>query len=98
VEDNKTPNAIKAEGGDVIFVKCDVSKDGDLKMLLYKTTATYGRLHYAFNNAGIEGTMAPTADCAEENLDKTMNVNLKGIWLCMKYEIPLMLKEKKEQL
>jgi len=92
VEDNETLNAIKAEGGDVIFIKCDVSKDADIKMMLDKTIASYGRLDYAFNNAGIEGIMAPTADCTEENWDKTMNVNLKGIWLCMKHEIPHMLK------
>ena len=60
-----------------------------------KTIATYGRLDYAFNNAGIEGTSAPVQDCTEENWDKTIGVNLKGVWLCMKYEIPEMLKQGK---
>ena len=92
VDDTETINTIKAAGGEAIFVKCDVSKDTDVKMMVDKTIATYGRLDYAFNNAGIEGNMAPTVDCTEENWDKTMSVNLKGIWLCMKHEIPHMLK------
>lgn len=92
VEDNETIDIIKAAGGDAIFVKCDVSKDADVKMMVDKAIATYGRLDYAFNNAGIEGIMAPTVDCSEENWDKTMNVNLKGVWLCMKHELPHMLK------
>lgn len=64
-------------------------------MLIEKTVATYGRLDYAFNNAGIEGAMAPTQECTEENWDKTIGVNLKGVWLCMKYELPHMLKQGK---
>jgi NAD(P)-dependent dehydrogenase (short-subunit alcohol dehydrogenase family) len=48
-------------------------------------------LDYAFNNAGIEGDSAPTADCTEENWDKTIAINLKGIWLCMQHEITEML-------
>jgi len=95
VEDNETLNAIKSLGGEAIFVKCDVSKAADVKALIEKTISTFGRLDYAFNNAGIEGVMAPTQDCTEENFDKTIGVNLKGIWLCMKYEIPEMLKQGK---
>jgi NAD(P)-dependent dehydrogenase (short-subunit alcohol dehydrogenase family) len=52
-------------------------------------------LDYAFNNAGIEGDSAPTADCTEENWDKTIAINLKGIWLCMQHEITEMLKQGK---
>jgi NAD(P)-dependent dehydrogenase (short-subunit alcohol dehydrogenase family) len=55
---------------------------------------TYGRLDYAHNNAGIAGADAPTADCTEENWDHTIAINLKGVWLCMKYEIPQMLKQR----
>jgi NAD(P)-dependent dehydrogenase (short-subunit alcohol dehydrogenase family) len=53
----------------------------------------FGRLDYAFNNAGTEGMQAPTAECSEENWDRTVAIDLKGTWLCMKYEIPQMLKQ-----
>lgn len=95
IENQETIDIIENLGGDGIFVKCDVSKASDVKALIEKTVATYGRLDYAFNNAGIEGTSAPTQDCSEENWDKTIGVNLKGIWLCMKYEIPEMIKKGK---
>jgi len=95
VEDKETLNEITASGGNATFVKCDVSKDADVKMLIEKTITTYGRLDYAFNNAGVEGASAPTQDCREENWEKVVGVNLKGIWLCMKYEIPQMLKQGK---
>ncbi|WP_291096980.1 MULTISPECIES: SDR family oxidoreductase [unclassified Flavobacterium] len=94
-ENQETMDLIENLGGESIFVKCDVSKATDIKALAEKTIATYGRLDYAFNNAGIEGTSAPVQDCTEENWDKTIGVNLKGVWLCMKYEIPEMLKQGK---
>ncbi|MCC7524521.1 MAG: SDR family oxidoreductase [Chitinophagaceae bacterium] len=94
-EDNETLSRIKSAGGDAIFLKCDVSNEADVKMLVDKTIAQYGRLDYAFNNAGVEGLSAPTHECTTENWDKTIGVNLKGIWLCMKYEIPQMLKQGK---
>jgi len=93
VENLETMDMIENLGGDAIFVKCDVSKSADVKAVIEKTIATFGRLDFAFNNAGIEGTSAPTQDCTEENWDKTIGINLKGIWLCMKYEIPVMLKK-----
>ena len=95
IENQETIDIIENLGGDGIFVKCDVSKASDVKALIEKTMSTYGRLDYAFNNAGIEGTSTPTQDCSEENWDKTIGINLKGIWLCMKYEIPEMLKKGK---
>lgn len=94
-EDNETLNLIKDAGGEAIFVKCDVSKASDVKAMVEKAISTFGRLDYAFNNAGIEGVTAPVQDCSEENWDKTIGVNLKGIWLCMKYEIPEILKQGK---
>lgn len=94
-EDNETLNSIQSAGGDAIFVKCDVSSEADVEMLVAKTIAQYGRLDFAFNNAGIEGLSAPTHECTTENWDKTIGVNLKGVWLCMKYEIPQMLKQGK---
>jgi NAD(P)-dependent dehydrogenase (short-subunit alcohol dehydrogenase family) len=94
-ENNETLNLIKASGGEAIFIKCDVSKTTDVKAMAEKTIEAFGRLDYAFNNAGIEGIAASTQDCTEENWDKTIGVNLKGIWLCMKYEIPEILKQGK---
>ncbi len=86
VENLETMDMIENLGGEAIFVKCDVSNSADVKVLIEKTKATFGQLDFAFNNAGIEGTSAPTQDCTEENWDKTIGINLKGIWLCMKYE------------
>lgn len=95
VENDETTSSIKSAGGDVIFIKCDVSSDDSVKKMVDKTIAQYGRLDYAFNNAGVEGLSAPTHECTIENWDRTVDVNLKGVWLCMKYEIPHMLKQGK---
>lgn len=95
IEDKESLNLVKASGEEAIYVKCDVSKAGDVKNVIEKTISAFGRLDYAFNNAGIEGILAPVHECTEENWDKTIGVNLKGIWLCMKYEIPEMLKQGK---
>lgn len=92
-ENQETMDLIENLGGEAIFVKCDVSKSDDVKSLVEKTILTFGRIDFAFNNAGIEGISAPVQDCTEENWDKTIAINLKGIWLCMKYEIPEMLKK-----
>jgi NAD(P)-dependent dehydrogenase (short-subunit alcohol dehydrogenase family) len=95
LEDQETLDLIKKEGGDALFVKCDVSKEAEVKLLLDKTIAKYGRLDFAFNNAGVEGLTALTHECTNENWDHVVNINMKGVWLCMKYEIPLMLKQGK---
>ena len=63
--------------------------------MVEKTIKTYGRLDFAINNAGIEGVQTPLQDLAESDWDKTINVNLKGIWLCMKHEIPYILQQGK---
>ncbi|MBI2270179.1 MAG: SDR family oxidoreductase [Bacteroidetes bacterium] len=95
IEDNETLNLIKAKGGTALFVKCDVSNAADVKAMIEKTISTYGRLDYAFNNAGIEGASAPTHECTEETWERTIGVNLKGVWICMKYEIQQMLKQER---
>lgn len=95
IEDNETLNLIKAKGGTALFVKCDVSNAADVKAMIEKTISTYGRLDYAFNNAGIEGVSAPTHECTEETWERTIGVNLKGVWICMKYEIQQMLKKER---
>lgn len=83
---------IQAEDGKAIFVKCDVSLESDVKNMVAKTIETFGHLSCAFNNAGIEGESADTTMCTNDNWEKTINVNLRGVWLCMKYQIPEMLK------
>ncbi len=95
VENDETVNAINAMGGEAIFIKCDVSDAQQVKAMVDKTVETFGRLDFAYNNAGIEGVNAVTQDCTEDNWDKTISINLKGVWLCMKYEIPYMLKQGK---
>lgn len=92
IENKETLKEITDEGGSVMFVRCDVSKNDDVKNLLEQTAKAFGRLDFAVNNAGVEGANAVTHDCTEENWDKTIGINLKGVWLCMKHEIPLMLK------
>lgn len=84
---------IKESGSEAIFIQCDVSKPAEVKSVIDQTIATYGRLDYAFNNAGIEGISASAHECTEDNWDKTIGINLKGVWLCMKNEIPQMLKQ-----
>jgi NAD(P)-dependent dehydrogenase (short-subunit alcohol dehydrogenase family) len=95
MENQETLDTIKFLGGDGIFIKCDVSNDPDVKKMVEKTISQYGRLDYAFNNAGIEGLSAPTHECTNENWEQTIGINLKGVWLCMKYEIQQMLKQGK---
>jgi NAD(P)-dependent dehydrogenase (short-subunit alcohol dehydrogenase family) len=81
---------IKDINGEAIFIKTDISKALEVKTLIKKTIDTYGVLNFAFNNAGIEGKSSSTVACTEENWDRVMNINLKGVWLCMKYQIPYM--------
>ncbi len=91
-EQHETIIQVKNEGAEVLFVKCDVSNSNEVKKLVDKTIEHFGRLDFAFNNAGIEGHTAVTHECTEENFDKTISINLKGVWLCMKNEIPHLLK------
>ena len=83
---------IKALGGEAIFVKTDVSKESDVKAMIEQTLATFGRLDFAFNNAGIEQALTPLPDQTEETYDQIMDINVKGVWLSLKHEIPAMLK------
>ena len=89
----ETVQQIEAAGGEAIFVKADVSQAADVEALVTQTVETYGRLDCAFNNAGIEGGMKLTIDCTKEEFDRTIAVNLTGVWLCMKYEIQQMLSQ-----
>ncbi len=84
--------AIKDAGGEASCVAADVSVGKQVDAAVNKTVETYGRLDYAFNNAGIEGTIAETIEYPEDSFDRTIAINLKGVWLGMKYEIAQMLK------
>jgi NAD(P)-dependent dehydrogenase (short-subunit alcohol dehydrogenase family) len=89
----RTVRMIEEAGGEASFVAADVSVTKQVEAMVAKTIASYGRIDCAFNNAGIEGRMANTVECTEETWDRTIAINLKGVWLCMKYEIPQMLKQ-----
>ncbi len=92
-EGEQTIELILAEGGEGIFLKTDVSKASDVEALIQTTVEKFGRLDVAFNNAGTEGVWAPLTQQTEDDFDRTINVNLKGVWLCLKYEIQQMLKQ-----
>ena len=96
----ETVRLIKEAGGEAIFIKCDVSMALEVEAMISEGVETYGSLDYAFNNAGIgpDGKrikVFPIIDCPEELWDRMLDVNLKGVWLCMKYEIKQMLKQKR---
>ena len=90
----ETVRMIRHEGGEAVFIKTDVSKTMDVETMVNRTVETYGRLDCALNNAGIEGTIfTPIVDYKEEIWDSVIAINLKGVWLCMKYEISQMLAQ-----
>jgi NAD(P)-dependent dehydrogenase (short-subunit alcohol dehydrogenase family) len=91
----QTANAIMESGGEATFIKADVARAAEVDAMVSKTVELYGRLDCAYNNAGLAVSPRLTTDTAEEDWDRLMNVNLKGVWLCMKYEIPHMLNQGK---
>lgn len=95
VEGRETVEMVRATGGEGLFVKTDVSKNADVRALVQKTVEKFGKLDVAFNNAGVEGVWTPIAEQAEADFDSTIAINLKGVWLSLKYEIQQMLKQGK---
>lgn len=89
----ETVQMVKESGGEAIFIKTDVSMAAEVEALINGIVETYGRLDCAFNNSGIGAAGGRVARETEETWDRTINTNLKGVWLCMKYEIPQMLKQ-----
>jgi NAD(P)-dependent dehydrogenase (short-subunit alcohol dehydrogenase family) len=81
---------VKGLGAEALFLPCNVALARDVEAMVKEAVARFGRLDGAFNNAGIEGATARTADYAEEEWDRVIAVNLKGVWLCMKYELQQM--------
>ncbi len=88
---HETARMIEDLGGKALAVRCDVRRVEDVKSALDQSMNVFGRLDIAFNNAGIEQPVTATADITEEEWDRIVAVNLRGVFVCMKYEIPLML-------
>ena len=91
----ETVRLIQSAGGEAVFVQADVSQAADVEALINTTVETYGRLDCAHNNAGIAGKAQSTIDCTQENWERIIAINLTGVWLCMKAEIPHMLTQGK---
>lgn len=91
-EERAVSDAIRKVKGEFIFHLCDVSQPLQVQGLISRIMETYGRLDIAVNNAGIEGRPSPITDGDEANWDRVLSVNLKGAWLCMRHEIPAMLR------
>jgi NAD(P)-dependent dehydrogenase (short-subunit alcohol dehydrogenase family) len=91
-QNQETANLIEGLGEQALAVECDVSAAEDVKAALSKAMETFSRLDMAFNNAGIEVKEGNTAEAQLEDWDRIMNVNLRGVFLCVKYEIPLLLQ------
>lgn len=89
----ETVRMVKEAGGEAFFIKVDVSNAADVEAMVNAVVDTYGRIDCAYNNAGIEGRLASTDEYPEDVFDKVIDINLTGVWLCMKYELPHMLKQ-----
>lgn len=88
-ESNETVRLIEAGGGDAVFVKTDTAESADVQRLVSETIRIYGRLNFAFNNAGIEGdSFVPIDRYSEDTWARVLAVNLTGVFLCMKYQLP----------
>jgi NAD(P)-dependent dehydrogenase (short-subunit alcohol dehydrogenase family) len=91
-EGEESLRLVRQSGGDGTFVQTDVSNEDSVTKLVEETVKRYGRLDYAFNNAGVVEDPAPFTNKTSDIFDKIMAVNVKGVWLSMKHEIPQMLK------
>jgi NAD(P)-dependent dehydrogenase (short-subunit alcohol dehydrogenase family) len=89
----RTVRLVKEAGGDGLFVRADVSRAEDVRAMVDRTVEAYGRLDFAFNNAGVTDIPAAFTEKTEDHYDRIMDVNAKGVWLCLKYEIAQMLKD-----
>ena len=89
----ETARLVEQAGSRALAIRCDVARAGDVKAALDKAIEAFGRLDYAFNNAGAEQAMAAAADLSDEEWDRIVGIDLRGVLLCMKHEIPLMLKQ-----
>jgi NAD(P)-dependent dehydrogenase (short-subunit alcohol dehydrogenase family) len=93
IEGEETVKKIKDAGGEALFIQTDVTQESDVKAMIDKSVEAFGRLDIAFNNAGAYGENASLSDQPDTEYDRIMNVNVKGVWLSMKYEIGQMLRQ-----
>ncbi len=91
-EGERTAERLRTDGHEALFVAADVSRAADVEALVDRAVSRYGRLDWAFNNAGIEGSTATTEDVSEDDWGRVLAINLTGVWLCMRHEIPAMLE------
>jgi NAD(P)-dependent dehydrogenase (short-subunit alcohol dehydrogenase family) len=91
-DNNDTVELITSSDGNAIATTCDVTNSDDIQAALQQGIDRFGRLDIAFNNAGVELRATPAADISEDDWDRVLNINLRGVFLCMKYEIPLLLQ------
>ena len=89
----ETVQLVKAAGGEAVFVETDVAQAASVEAMVQTALDTYGRLDCAHNNAGVEGVLSRTAEQTEQDWEPVIRINLKGVWLCMKYEIPHMVQQ-----
>jgi NAD(P)-dependent dehydrogenase (short-subunit alcohol dehydrogenase family) len=92
-EGEESVHLAQEAGGEARFFQTDVTQNEQVQALIENTIAAWGRLDYAFNNAGINSNLTRTAECTEENWHQTISVNLTGVWLSMKYELRQMLRQ-----
>jgi NAD(P)-dependent dehydrogenase (short-subunit alcohol dehydrogenase family) len=90
---SETVRLAQHAGGEATFVRCDVSRSPEVAQAVDTAVRAYGRLDYGFNNAGIEGQQLPTAEYPEDTFRRVLDINLVGVWLCMKHELAVMLKQ-----
>jgi NAD(P)-dependent dehydrogenase (short-subunit alcohol dehydrogenase family) len=92
-DNQETARMIEDLGGPALAVRCDVTRSKDVQAAVTSTIEAFGHLDYAFNNAGAEQQPKPAADITEEEWDRIITINLRSVFLCLKYEIPLMLQQ-----
>ncbi len=92
-EGKETLALVKAAGGDGLFLQSDVAQSAQVQSAVQKAVEKFGRLDIAFNNAGIEGANSPIVEQPEADFDRTMGINVKGVWLSLKYEMQQMIKQ-----
>ena len=88
----ETAHQIEEDGGEALAVETDVAEAEEVEAMVKQAVDAFGQLNYACNNAGIESTRVPIAEYSEKDFDRMININLRGVWLCMKYEIQQMLR------
>jgi NAD(P)-dependent dehydrogenase (short-subunit alcohol dehydrogenase family) len=84
---------VKAAGAQALFIEADVTRESDMRDVMSRAVERFGRIHAAVNNAGIEGRFGPVQDATSEDFDRIIGVNLKGVWLGLKYQVPHMLEQ-----